>query len=250
MCAVLLRTAYFILVLKRDQKIDLSYPKRRRFRSQLYPQIAEISPIAANFFVLFIGASVYQLIYAQLDLASFVAITLIFPWLRIGTQFVSAWAQASAINISQALGRDEIQFLPIFISACTRAALGLSLVIALLFFLFSQFVYLVYPNIEPETYAAITIIAPLYILLPVIRGYNSVSGNILRALGESTRILKLHFVTQWVISLPLCALLVLSLDVSVFWAFAVMPLEELLKMYPFHRYMRMNMQRICKELSV
>jgi Na+-driven multidrug efflux pump len=244
LCAVLLRTVYFIWVLKRDQEVDLSYPTYRRFRSQLRPQIGEISPIAANFFVLFIGASVYQLIYAQLELASFVAITLIFPWLRIGTQFVSAWAQASAINISQALGKNEIQFLPVFISACTRAALGLSLVIALLFYLLSQFIHLVYPNVEPETYAAIAIIAPLYILLPLIRGYNSVSGNILRALGESTRILKLHFVTQWVISLPLCALLVLYFDVSVFWAFAVMPLEELLKMYPFHRYTKMNMQRI------
>lgn len=245
LAAVFLRTAYFFVVLKLDNTVDLSYPQERPFRAEMRPQMAEIFPVAANFFVLFIGASVYQLLFAQLTLSSFVAITLIFPWLRIGTQFVSSWAQASAINISQTLGRssvrEEAQHLKEFVSACTRTALVLSLVVAALFFLLSQFIHLVYPNIEPETYSALAIIAPLYILLPIVRGYNALSGNILRALGETSRVLKLNFVVQWMISLPACALLILYFDVSLFWAFAMMPIEELLKTYHFFRYTQMKL---------
>lgn len=243
--AIFLRTAYFFAVLKLDNAVDLSYPKERPFGTELRPQMVEIFPIAVNFFVLFIGASVYQLLFAQLELSSFVAITLIFPWLRIGTQFVSSWAQASAINISQALGRssvrDETEQLKAFVSVCTRTALVLSFVVAALLFLLNQFIHLIYPNIEPETYLALTIIAPLYIVLPVVRGYNALSGNILRALGETRRVLKLNFVAQWMISLPVCALLILYFDVSLFWAFAMMPIEELLKTYHFYRYTQIKL---------
>ena len=242
--AVSLRTIYFYVVLKLDNNVNLTYPQQRPFRVEMHPQAAEIFPIAANFFVLFIGASVYQLLYAQLDLSSFVAITLIFPWLRIGTQMVSAWSNASAINISQALGQNETQHLRPFISACTKATIALSLFVAVLFFLLSQFVHIIYPNVEAETYSALAIIAPVYILLPIIRGYNSLAGNILRALGESTRILKLHFITQWVISLPVCAVLILYFNVPVFWAFAMMLIEEILKTYHFHHYTQMKMQEI------
>ena len=242
--AVSLRTIYFYVVLKLDNNVNLTYPQQRPFRVEMHPQAAEIFPIAANFFVLFIGASVYQLLYAQLDLSSFVAITLIFPWIRIGTQMVSAWSNASAINISQALGQNETQHLRPFISACTKATIALSLFVAVLFFLLSQFVHIIYPNVEAETYSALAIIAPVYILLPIIRGYNSLAGNILRALGESTRILKLHFITQWVISLPVCAVLILYFNVPVFWAFAMMLIEEILKTYHFHQYTQMKMQEI------
>jgi len=236
LAAVFLRTAYFSTMLKLDSELSLDYPQGRPFAKEVLPQAIEIFPIAANFFVLYIGASVYHLFYAQLELAAFVAITLIFPWLRIGTQFVSAWSQASGINISQALGENKTHHLRSFVSACTRATLVLSLFVAVLFFLLSQFIHIIYPNVEPETYLALAVIAPLYIILPIIRGYNSLCGNVLRALGESSRILKLHFITQWVISLPICALLVFYLDAPLFWAFAMIPIEELLKTYHFYRW--------------
>jgi len=240
--AVFLRVVYFYVVLKLDDNVNLAYPMQRPFSAELRPQFVEIFPIAANFFVLFIGASVYQLLYAQLDLSSFVAITLIFPWLRIGTQVVSAWSNASAINISQALGDKQTQHLQSFVSVCTRAAIGLSLTVAMLFFLLNQFIHSIYPNIEAQTYTALAAIAPLYILLPIIRGYNSLAGNVLRALGESGRVLKLHFVTQWVISLPICALLIFYFNASVFWAFAMIPIEELLKVYHFNRWMHSKLK--------
>lgn len=242
--AVFLRAVFFYFALKLDDDVDLTYPKNRVFLIEVGPQYREIYPIAANFFVLSVGATVYQLLFAQLDLFAFVAITLIFPWLRAGTQFPNAWAQASAISISQTLGQKQIGYLKSFIKSCTRVAMVLSVIIAGLFFVLSQYIKLVYPDIAPETQIALMTIAPLYIILPIIRAYNTVTGNILRALGNSNLVLKIHFITQWVISLPICALLVLYFEISIFWVFAMLPIEELLKTIPFYRYKKVYMSRL------
>ncbi|MEP4099466.1 MATE family efflux transporter [Paraglaciecola sp.] len=239
--AVCIRAIYLYLALKMDTDVDLSYPKYRKLSDEIRLQFAEIYPIAANFFVLSIGATIYQLLFAQLDLFSFVAITLIFPWLRAGTQFPNSWAQALAISISQALGQKDTNNLNSFVTQATRVGLLISFVIALLFFALSQCIQTVYPNIDANTYTALMTIAPLYIVLPIIRAYNTVAGNILRALGNSNLVLKIHFITQWLVSLPICAILILYFDISIFWAFAILPIEELLKTFSFYRYKKFHM---------
>jgi putative MATE family efflux protein len=245
--AVFLRATFFYFALKLDDEVNLTYPRDRRFWDEIRPQFAEIFPIAANFFVLTIGATVYQLLFAQLDLFSFVAITLIFPWLNAGTRIPNAWAQASSISISQALGQKQTGELKLFVFHCTQVGMLLSVLIAGLLFLLSQCLQFVYPNIEPETQIALMIIAPLYIVLPIIRAYNTVAGNILRALGNSNLVLKIHFITQWAMSLPICALLILYFDVSIFWAFAMIPIEELLKTIPFYRYKQRHISKLATQ---
>ena len=239
--AVFFRAIFLYFSMKTDPKIALAYPRNRRFLAELRPQYAEIFPIAANFFVLFLGATVYQLLFAQLSLFSFVAITLIFPWVRAGTQFPNAWAQASAITISQALGNKQTSELKLFIANCTQLGMALSVIIASLFFILSLCIDYIYPDIEADTQAALMIIAPLYIVLPIIRAYNTIAGNMLRAFGNSSLVLKIHVVTQWCISLPICALLILHFNVSIFWAFAMIPIEELLKTLPFYYYKKSRM---------
>ncbi|MEP1552686.1 MAG: MATE family efflux transporter [Paraglaciecola sp.] len=234
--AVMVRAVFLHLTLKQDTDIDLAYPAHRMLHIEIGPQYFEIYPIAANFFVLSIGATIYQLLFAQLDLYSFVAITLIFPWLRAGTQFPNSWAQASAITITQTLGQNKVHTLTSFISEVTRVGMLISIMIALLFFILSLSIHTVYPNINTHTYHALMTIAPLYIALPIVRAYNTIAGNILRAVGQSHLVLKIHFMTLWLGALPLCAVLVLYLDVSIFWAFAMVPFEEFLKIFWFYRY--------------
>jgi putative MATE family efflux protein len=242
--AVTLRGVFLYTVLKADKEVDIVYPPNRKFWCEIKLQYSEIYPIAANFFVLSIGATVYQLLFAQLDLFSFVAITLIFPWIRAATQFPNAWAQASAISISQALGQKDKSELKLFIAGCTRVGMLLSAMVAALLFVLSLCIKFVYPEIEAETQIALMLITPLYIILPIIRAYNTVAGNILRALGNSNLVLKIHFITQWAISLPVCAVLILYFDVSIFWAFAMIPIEELLKTVPFYRYKKFYISRM------
>ncbi|MFT2092060.1 MATE family efflux transporter [Paraglaciecola sp. 2405UD69-4] len=234
--AVIIRAAFLHLVLKTDLTINLSYPVNRKLSAEIGPQYLEIYPIAANFLVLSVGATIYHLLFAQLDLYSFVAITLIFPWIRAGTQFPNSWAQASAITISQTLGQKDTQNLSLFVSAATRIGMWISVGVALVFIILSLSVPIIYPNIALQTLSAIIAIASLFIALPIVRAYNTIAGNILRALGQSNLVLKIHFITQWLVALPLCAVLIIYLDASIFWGFAMIPLEEVLKIYWFYRF--------------
>jgi Na+-driven multidrug efflux pump len=103
----------------------------------------------------------------------------------------------------------------------------------LFFILLSLTIERFYPDLSSDTYTALSVIAPLYILLPVVRAYNTVHGHVLRAVGRTTDVFKVNFGGQWLIGIPLCAYLVIGLDVSIFWAFAIIPLEEVIKLYPF-----------------
>jgi Na+-driven multidrug efflux pump len=248
--AIGFRLLFLAHMLNRSGNLGRNAPGARSVIPHAMRHLQEIAPIAANFIILSVGMTIYQLIYAQLSIYDYVAITLVFPWIRIGTQFITAWAQAAAITISQALGSGETSQLGYFIRECTRAALLASLFIALAFYLLSQSMKLIYPAIEPATLTALASIAPLYIFLPIVRTYNTLCGHILRSIGESLQVLRIHFVTQWLISIPACAILVIGFEASIFWAFAMVPVEELLKALPLSRRLRRSASSLAAGAAV
>ncbi|WP_081878781.1 MATE family efflux transporter [Vibrio diazotrophicus] len=204
--------------------------------SNVVSHFKEIFPVAANVTMLQIGATVYMLLYSQLAITSYIAMTIVMPWIKVGTQFITAWALTSAINISQAIGSRDISDLNKNVNVSIRMAVLISCFSALFFLLLSISLPSIYPDLDTSIYDSLSIIAPLYIVLPIVRGYNTVHGHVLRALGKTTEVFKVNFTGQWVISIPLCALVILYFELSIFWAFAVMPLEEIVKVYPF-RYL-------------
>ena len=56
----------------------------------------------------------------------------------------------------------------------------------------------------------------------------------MRAMGESYLIVRINIITMWVISLPLCALLI-YLEAPLVIVFGVIFFDEVLKSYPFRR---------------
>ncbi|MDO7085827.1 MATE family efflux transporter [Pseudocolwellia sp. AS88] len=194
----------------------------------------EIIPIAANFLVLSVGNTVYQLLFSQLALSSYVAITLVFPWLRIATQLIVAWAQANAITITQAIGQAKLSHIKPIINNSIKLGGILACIVAFALYCLSLGINNIYPKVEQNVLIALATIMPLYVALPLIRTYNTVSGNCLRAIGKSAYVLKIHFITQWLITLPLCAVFILYLELPIFWAFALLPFEEALKAIPLY----------------
>ncbi len=194
----------------------------------------EIMPIAANFLVLSVGNTVYQLLFSQLALSSYVAITLVFPWLRIATQLIVAWAQANAITITQAIGQGKLSHIKPIINNSIKLGGILACVVAFALYCLSLGINNIYPKVEQNVLMALATIMPLYVALPLIRTYNTVSGNCLRAIGKSAYVLKIHFITQWLITLPLCAVFILYRELPLFWAFALLPFEEALKAIPLY----------------
>lgn len=211
----------------------------RQFRAQFH----EILPIATNFVVLSLGITIYQLLFSQLEIYSYVAVTLIFPWLRIATQVIVAWAQANSISITQAIGQGNHSHLKPIVESCLRLGLIMACGVSLALFGFSHLVPVIYPKVEQQTLVAMASIAPLYILLPLVRTYNTIAGNSLRAMGKSVQVLQVHFFAQWLVVLPLCALFVLYFELPLFWAFALLPAEEIIKAIPFYRMLSGSISR-------
>lgn len=245
--AISVRFIYLALVVKSLENVDLKLTVTlTRFITNLKKHFIEIFPVAANVTILAIGVSVYQLLYSQLSINAYVAITLVLPWMRAGGQFITAWAHSSAISISQAIGSKQLDSLAANVKSSITLAIVISGFTVIFFAILSLFIADIYPNMTDETYQALSVIAPIYILLPIVRGYNTVHGHVLRAMGQTTAVFKINFTGQWLISIPLCALLILYFDVSIFWAFAIQPFEELIKAYPF-RYLA---KKAVKEFSI
>lgn len=241
--AIIVRLLYLSVCLKLDHTLTLTFTSNMStFFKSMRLHSVEIFPFAANITILQIGISIYQLLYSQLSINAYAAIILIMPWVRGGSQFVASWAHASAISISQTIGSKQLDELSENINKSIDVAVVASVLCSGLFVVLYFFLPSIYPELEDETYLALSVIAPLYIFLPIIRGYNTVHGHILRALGKTTSVFKINFIGQWLISIPLCALLILHFEVSIFWAFAIQPFEEVLKALPFRQLARKSVK--------
>ncbi|MGJ8679521.1 MATE family efflux transporter [Paraglaciecola sp.] len=232
--AVIIRLIYLSKYLKKQKQLSRQHETQLKDWNGLKAHFVEVLPIATNYLVLAIGNTIYLLLFAQLNIYSYVAITLIFPWLRIATQFIVAWAQANAITITQAMGKQQYGEINPIINSCIKVGMLMACCVSLALYGLSLSLSIIYPNIEPPTIMALASIMPLYVCLPLVRTYNTIAGNSLRAVGKSVGVLNVHFFTQWLVVLPLCALFVLVLELPVFWAFALLPIEELIKVIPFH----------------
>ncbi len=243
LAAVLFRLVLLLKHIRKLPVIDGFRIKGQLAARQVRAQFHEILPIATNFVVLSLGITIYQLLFSQLEIYSYVAVTLVFPWLRIATQIIVAWAQANSISITQAIGQGNHTHLKPIVESCIRLGLLMACGVSLALFGFSHLGPVIYPKVEQETLVAMASIAPLYILLPLVRTYNTIAGNSLRAMGKSVQVLQVHFIAQWFVVLPLCALFVLYFELPLFWAFALLPAEEIIKAIPFYRMLARSISR-------
>lgn len=246
--AIFVRLIYLGLYMQHSSSVTIAAPNKQNAKLlNIKQHFNEIFPVAANVTILQVGITVYMLLYSQLAINAYVAITLVMPWLRAGTQFITAWAHSSAITISQAIGSKQMDNLTENVNTSIRVAVVISILCAMMFSVLSLFINDIYPDLDQSTYQALAIIAPLYIFLPIVRGYNTVHGHVLRALGKTTAVFKINFTGQWLVSIPLCALIILSLDGSIFWAFAIQPFEEIVKALPFRQLARKSLKEFDLE---
>ena len=237
--AVGLRAA---LLLTARRRLRLAYPvdgasASAATRAALPGHVRHALPIAGTFVSATVSTQVCVLAYARLGVAQFAALTLILPWVRAGSQLVSAWAQATGILVGQLLGRGAEGLLDAFVSRAWRAAMGIATAVMAAYLALSLSFGHLYPNLDAGTVAALASLAPLLLALPWMRTSNTVCGHVLRAGGQAGWSLKVHAGTQWLFTVPVTLLFVLVLELSVAWVFAVVVADEFVKAIPFHRGM-------------
>lgn len=210
-------------------------------RASILSHIKEVIPIVANFIVLLTGLLTFQMLFAQLSVPSYAAITLVLPWIKIGSMFANTWAQASTILVSQYLGKQDLKSISPFVHQSLFVTRIISVLIMLAFFILSMAIPYLYPNLSIETLAALAMIAPIYIILPLFRTNNMFCGNMVRAMGGSYFIVRINIITQWIIALPLCALLI-YMNAPLYLVFGIILFDEILKIYSFRKTLQKRLE--------
>ncbi|MEI6896179.1 MAG: MATE family efflux transporter [Psychromonas sp.] len=211
-------------------------------KTSIITHIQEVVPIVANFIVLLTGLLLFQMLFAQLSIASYAAITLVLPWIKIGSMFANTWAQASTIIVSQYIGKNEQHKIPEFVHQSLIVTRIISVFIMLIFYTFSELAPFIYSNLSTETLNALAIIAPIYIFLPLIRTNNMFCGNMIRAMGDSYLIVRINIITQWMIALPLCALMI-YIEAPLYIIFGIILFDEILKCQPFRKTLQRRLYK-------
>jgi putative MATE family efflux protein len=240
--AVMLRFAYLAYRFYHEKIKGFVSGFHHVSRASVRAHLDEVIPIVANFVVLLAGQMLFQALFAQLPVPSYAAITLILPWIKIGSLFVNSWAQSSTIIVSQYIGKNDLRSIPAFVLQSKFVATLISFVMVVGFFLFSCYVSVLYPNLSSETLIALAIIAPIYSAIPLVRTNNMFCGNMIRAMGDSYMIVRINIITIWAISLPLCALLI-YLNAPLAMVFGIILFDEILKFYPFKKTLKYKLNQ-------
>lgn len=193
-------------------------------------------PIAATFISMTFANQACTAIYSNLNVYQFAAMTLIMPWVRLAGQLSYTWTQATGILIAQLLGKSlSPAQLDEFLSRAWRSAFVAAAIVAIVYALIVITTRWIYSDLMPETRMALVSFLPILLLLPFPRVSNAICGNVLRAAGDTKSSMNIHLLANWLFMVPVTAICVLLLNLSVTWVFALFLLEELLKFPFFHR---------------
>lgn len=192
-------------------------------------------PIAATFISNSFANTVATLIYAKLSVNQFAAMTLILPWVNVVGTLAITWAQATGILVGQLLGQNQKgAALDEFLRRAWRVSFAASGLVSLIYLAVILGSTWIYADLQTETKAALMSFLPVLLILPFPKGSNAICGNTLRAGGETVYVMNLFIAAQWAFRIPLTAVFILYLDLSVTWVFALLLMEELVKFPAFH----------------
>jgi Na+-driven multidrug efflux pump len=205
------------------------------FSHALKRHLAFSWPIAGTFVSMTLSNQVCMLIYANLSITQFAALTLMMPWVQVIGTIGMSWAQSTGIIVAQLLGKHASgDVLDAFLAKAWRGAFVAALIVASVYTCICFASGWVYSGLQNETRAAVFSFLPVLSLLPFPKISNAICGNTLRAAGDTVYVMKLFVGAQWAFKVPVTALLVLYFDVPVVWVFSVIMIEEFLKLPAFH----------------
>jgi len=192
-------------------------------------------PIAVTFISANYAARVCMLIYAQMSITAFAAMTLIMPWVMVAGTIGMQWAQATGILVAQLLGeRRSENELDRFLSSAWRASFIAAAVVALVYIAICLASPILYPALADETRDLLMGFALVLVVLPFPKQSNAICGNTLRASGDTIYVMHLFVWSQWLFRVPATAIAVSYLDLPAVWVLSLLFWEELLKFPLFH----------------
>jgi len=205
------------------------------FRPTLRRHLTFALPIAATFISATMATHVCSLIYANMMLNAFAAMTLIAPWNLLAGQVAMQWTQATGILVAQLHGkRASAAVLDAFLSRAWKGAFVAAGIVSIVFLVMCLSLDWTYPDLQPETRAILFGFLPILMIIQFPRATNAICGNTLRASGDTIYVMHVFVWSQWLFRVPATALFVLYFDLSAFWVLSLFLWEEALKFPAFH----------------
>jgi Na+-driven multidrug efflux pump len=193
-------------------------------------------PIAATFVSATLSTHVCSLIYVNMSLNGFAALTLIAPWNLLAGQVAMQWTQATGILVAQLLGKSTPEdVLDRFLSSAWKGAFVTAGIVSMIFLIMCLSLDWIYPNLEVETRTILFGFLPILLIIQFPRATNAICGNTLRAAGDTVYVMHIFIWSQWAFRVPATAILILYFDLSAFWILSLFLWEEVIKFPAFHR---------------
>ncbi len=236
--AITLQTAFWIaLLVSTDGRLRRVVGWHHgTFKPTLIRHVRFSLPIAATFVSATLATHVCSLIYVNMSLNDFAALTLIAPWNLLAGQVAMQWTQATGIMVAQLLGqRTPEATLDMFLARAWRGAFVAAAIVALIFLVMCLSLDWIYPNLEPQTRTILFGFMPILLIIQFPRATNAICGNTLRAAGDTVYVMHIFIWSQWAFRVPATALLILYFDLSAFWILSLFLWEEVIKFPAFHR---------------
>ena len=192
-------------------------------------------PIATTFISATSANHVCVLLYANMSIYQFAAMTLIFPWIHIVGTIGISWSQATGIFVAQLLGKDHTSDdLDSFLSLAWRRAFIAAGLVSAVYAGVCLSSGWIYSELQPETQMVVFSFIFILVLLPFPKGSNAICGNTLRAGGDTVYVMNIFIGSQWLVKVPLTALFILVLELPALWVFSLFLFDEFVKFAPFH----------------
>lgn len=236
--AITIQTLFWSLLIARSYGYLRLVPgwRHNKFLPTIRRHIGFSLPIAATFVSATLAAHVCSLIYVNMSLNGFAAMTLIAPWNMVAGQVAMQWTQATGILVAQLLGkRTPEDVLDRFLSRAWRGAFVAAGVVAVVFLIMCLSLDWIYPDLESETRAILFGFLPILMFIQFPRSTNAICGNTLRAAGDTVYVMHIFIWSQWAFRVPATALFVLYFEFSAFWILSLLLFEEFIKFPAFHR---------------
>ena len=226
----------FLLLRKYGHLRHISGWRNHTLHLTLRRHMAFSLPIAATFVSATMATHVCALIYANMSLNAFAAMSLIAPWNLLAGQISMQWTQATGILVAQLLGkRTAADVLDSFLSRAWVGAFVAAGLVAMVFLVMCLSLDWLYPGLERETRAILFSFLPILLIIQFPRATNAICGNTLRAAGDTVYVMHIFVWSQWAFRVPATAVFVLYLELPAFWIMSLFLLEELVKFPAFHR---------------
>ena len=192
-------------------------------------------PVGFNFVLWGFGSSLYHVIASRMGTEPLAVMSVLVPIEGIIISAFIGFSSAASIFLGRALGADDFEYawkLKLFF---VRYAVVLGVAAGLIMWLCKPFILAPFNQLDEQTSLVVEQAFLVMCVLVWIKVHNMMSMvSVLRAGGDTIWCLKIDVTSLWVIGLPVTALAGLYFDLPFIYVYAIMFVEEAVKLVGSH----------------